>query len=67
MRALPIALTLAGLSLVGCNETPTTDQAADSALLVAPAIVVERPPEPGRPVPILNSVRKTGKAGGRIG
>ena len=67
MRAFPIAMTLAGLQLVACNEAPTTAQAADSALLVAPAIVVERPPEPGKPVPILNRVRKAGKAGGGIG
>jgi hypothetical protein len=67
MRAFPIAMTLAGLQLVACHEAPTTAQAADSALLIAPAIVVERPPEPGRPVPILNTVRKAAKAGGRIG
>jgi hypothetical protein len=67
MRAFPIAMTLAGLQLVACHEAPTTAQAADSALLIAPAIVVERPPEPGRPVPILNTERKAAKAGGRIG
>lgn len=67
MRAFPIALTLAGLPLVACNGAPTTAQAADSVLLIAPAIVVERPPEPGKPVPILNTGRKAGNTGGRIG
>ena len=67
MRAFPIVMTLAGLQLAACHQAPTPAQAADSTLLIAPAIVVERPPEPGKPVPILNTVRKAAKTGGRIG